>query len=212
MRNRRHAKSYERRAPTREPYDVVLIVCEGKKTEPLYLNRLRILHRLSSANIQVLSADGTDPINIVAFTERQLQRGIYDKAFCVFDRNGHANYDSALQRISASADGKKGKLEAITSWPCFEVWLLLHFRYSAAAFQRSGRHSSCDKVIRELKAYLPLYEKGSQSIYDELLPRQADAMRHADRLEKENLITNSSNPSTRLHYLVSYLQSLRVAK
>ncbi len=35
-RNPRTAASYARRGPQRELYDVVLIVCEGAKTEPYY--------------------------------------------------------------------------------------------------------------------------------------------------------------------------------
>lgn len=57
----RKAADYARRAPAREPYDRVLIVCEGEKTEPQYFNGLRLAERLSSANIRVTPADGSDP-------------------------------------------------------------------------------------------------------------------------------------------------------
>jgi hypothetical protein len=53
---RRGPETYVRRGPTREPYDVVLIVCEGAKTEPNYFKRLKLAYRLSNANIHVLQA------------------------------------------------------------------------------------------------------------------------------------------------------------
>ena len=79
--HRRAAGSYARRGPVREPYDRVLIVCEGKKTEPYYFRGLRLHYRLSSANIEIMPADGTDPLSIVSFAQTRL--GDYDRAFCV---------------------------------------------------------------------------------------------------------------------------------
>jgi RloB-like protein len=47
-----------------------LIVCEGEKTEPQYLDGVKLAFKLSSANIRVTSAAGTDPVSIVRFAER----------------------------------------------------------------------------------------------------------------------------------------------
>ena len=81
---RRAPESYSRRGPVRGPYDRVLIVCEGEKTEPHYFGGLRLHYRLSSANIEITRAHGTDPMSIVSFAEARL--GNYDRAYCVFDR------------------------------------------------------------------------------------------------------------------------------
>ncbi len=61
---------YQRRQPVRQPYDVVLIVCEGTKTEPSYINALRNSLGLSSLNIRVLQPPGNDPMSIVRFAIR----------------------------------------------------------------------------------------------------------------------------------------------
>ena len=50
-RKAREAESLRRQAAKRVPYDVVLIVCEGEKTEPYYFKGLRKHLRLSNANI-----------------------------------------------------------------------------------------------------------------------------------------------------------------
>ena len=198
---------YARRGPAREPYALVLIVCEGAKTEPNYFNGLRIAERLSSANIKVTPADGSDPMSIVQYAERFA--AAYDKVFCVFDRDEHANYDAAVQRISQSSLGQTGQLVAITSWPCFELWMLLHFRYSSAAIAVAGGRTSGEMTCRELRRHIPEYQKGRKAIYGELLPRRATALTNAARLKQENSRTGTSNPSTRVHELVNYLLHLR---
>ena len=50
--------------PSRQPYDRVLVVCEGARTEPLYLKQVLNHYRLSTANIEVLGT-GTDPVSLV---------------------------------------------------------------------------------------------------------------------------------------------------
>ena len=147
QRRGRVATEYIRRGPQREPYEFILIVCEGEKTEPNYLGGLRATYRLSSANIKIVHPDATDPMSIVNFAETELgckDEG-YDRVYCVFDRDSHANYDAALRRIQNSQHGISGRLQGAISVPCFEIWLLLHFRYSTASFTASGRRSACDK-------------------------------------------------------------------
>jgi hypothetical protein len=203
----RGPKAYARRAPVREPYDRVLIVCEGEKTEPSYFGGLRQTERLSSANIKITPADGSDPLSIVQFAERFLDE--YDRVYCVFDRDGHANYNDALRRVSQSPAGRAGKLTPITSWPCFEFWLLLHFRYSSAAIVPAGKRSSGTVAFDTLRQHLPTYEKGHASIYAELLTLRDAAMKNAARLQRENRKTGSTNPSTCVHDLVDYLLKLK---
>jgi hypothetical protein len=127
----------------------------------------------------------------------------------VFDRDGHDNYDQALSRIANSELGKAGKMQAIISVPCFEVWVLLHFQYSTAPFAKAGANSSCDQVLRELKKHFADYQKGHVNVYDKLASRLGDAMKHAARLAKHNDGTGSKNPATQMHVLVEYLRTLK---
>jgi RloB-like protein len=207
---RRAAESYARRGPVRGPYDRVLIKCEGEKTEPRYFGGLRLHYRLSSANIEITPAHGTDPMSIVSFAETRL--GNYDRAYCVFDRDGHQNYDAAVGHVARSAERHAGKLVEITSWPCFEFWLLLHFGYSAAPFHRAGKKSSGDQALSKLATHVPGYNKGLKNIYDLVAPKTPDAIQNAIRLQRENTRTRSTNLSTRVHELVQYLIALKVNK
>lgn len=196
------------RLSVREPYDSVLIVCEGTKTEPMYLSRLRSIHRLSSSNIKVTPAPGTDPIGIVKFAHSEAKGDSYDKIYCVFDRDSHDGFEEARKKASELSSHELNII-AITSWPCFEFWILLHFEFTAAPFVSTGSASSCDVVIKRLRTHIPNYSKGSASLYDELISRQPAALENARRLEAASQADGSRNPSTQMHSLIEYLINLK---
>ena len=201
---RRRAETYRRRGPQREPYDFVLIVCEGGKTEPQYLDGLKQAFKLSSANIRVTSADGTDPVSIARFAQRLVDKeGGYDRVYCVFDRDGHANFEEGMALV------RQLGYQPIVSWPCFEIWVLLHFLYSTAPFNGARGQSACDLVVREVRRYFVGYAKGLRGIYAHLDSKTGDAITHAKWLLRHNISTSSYNPSTAMHELVDYLQKLK---
>ena len=200
----RRPNSYQRRGPQRERYDSVLIVCEGRKTEPFYFDGLKQAYKLSNANIRVTPADGTDPVSIVRFAERLASKeGDYDRVYCVFDRDGHTNFAEAIGLIR-----EHGYIPIISS-PCFEIWVLLHFVYSTAPYNPAGNRSAGDLVLREVQKHFDKYSKGLRDVYSHLEPKLADAIKHATRLTQHNADTGSSNPSTAMHQIVDYLRNLK---
>ena len=74
----------------------------------------------------------------------------YDKTFCVFDQDQHPGYQTALNKIKGREKSGEHPISAITSVPCFEFWLLLHFRMTTRNFATTSG-SICDHVIKELK-------------------------------------------------------------
>ena len=75
------------REARRASYARILIVTEGSKTEPLYLEEIRAAHQLHSANVEVQPGQlGTAPIQVVRyaqqlFEEGDLYKGIRPKSF-----------------------------------------------------------------------------------------------------------------------------------
>lgn len=204
------AEKYKRKRPTREPYDVVLIVCEGKKTEPAYFNGIRLAYRLSSANVTAMqSGQGNDPMSVVTYAEKMAGSKKYDKVYCVFDRNGHAQYAAAIQRVIQSPLAKEGRLFAAQSVPCFELWILLHFQPWTAPFTVSGGRSACENAIRELQRYIPVYGKNFAGVFAFLKDRLDAAVTNGTALEAHNANTGSDNPSTFVHKLLECLRGLR---
>jgi hypothetical protein len=208
----RRPGEYRSRQPVREPYDVVLIVCEGAKTEPFYFEGLKRAWRLSSANVHVRHAGATDPPSLVAYSLEELRTGDYDRAFCVFDRDTHAGFNPALRQIAESVEGRAGKLAAIVSWPCFEIWVLLHFAMTTRAFTATGGRSACEEVIREVVRHFSGYAKGRRDAFEFLAARLDDALLNASRLSQHNRQTSSRNSSTTVHTLITYLRELRAER
>lgn len=210
-RKARDAESLRRKAAKRAPYEVVLIVCEGSKTEPNYFNGLKDSLRLSNANIIIADKPtGYDPLSVVNYAiERHKKDPIYDRVYCVFDRDKHTTYDAALDKIRSTRLKKGAVLHAITSIPCFEIWLLLHYTFTSRPFSAAGDASNCALVETELKRHITGYQKGSRNIFELLKDKLNDAITNATRLDAFHQTSGTDNPSTKVHELVKYLKDLR---
>jgi len=208
----KNAGQLRRRAPIRETYEKVLIVCEGAKTEPNYFLDLRDHYDLNTANVAVTGECGSDPISIVRFAKELFKKEAktgdpFDRVYCVFDKDTHAKYADALRAI-AEAKPKK-KFFAINSVPCFEYWLLLHFRFTTAPYSPSGRKSAAQIALEHLKQELPNYEKGTSGLFVQLLDRLTAAIEHAERACQIASENDTDNPSTLVHELVTFLQGIK---
>lgn len=220
--HQRKPKQTARRAPTREPYDKVLIVCEGQKTEPNYFRDLIRWHDVSSVNVQVSGAGGAAPTSVVQhgieLYEQERRYGEpYDRVYCVFDRDSYhltsqgQVYQKAFQAIQ---DARPSAVYfAANSIPCFEYWLLLHFVETNRGFAAQGNASVGKMVERELSKYWPSYEKGLKQPYQALKKIRPDgeaaAIRNARRALRQVELTGEENPSTQVHQLVEYLTVIK---
>ncbi len=206
----RDARSLRRKRAKRSPYDMVLIVCEGEKTEPNYLKALIDDFRLNTANVVVAkNTAGSSPREIVDFALKEYRKEKeYDRVYCVFDKDRHTTYVSALDRIKRVRMGKGHSIRAITSVPCFEFWLLLHFVYTTKQFD-SGPGSICANVIADLKHHIPNYIKGDVDIYRITREKLDIAIRHSKKVVIHCETGETDMPSTMMHELVEYLRGLK---
>lgn len=193
--------------PRHESYDRVLIVCEGQVTEPSYLKELKAHHGLGDANVTVAGL-GSGPLTVVRHAKRIRERerhegSEFNQVFCVFDRDEHPSFNQASNEAEACGLGLS------RSWPCFEYWLLLHFRYSRKPYARAGNRSPAENCIGDLCGHLPGYAKAAEGIYPALESRLEAAKARAIRAMNEVRETGEPNPSTEVHELVGYLQSLK---
>ncbi len=208
-RKKRKTRMLRRRRAKKDSYDVILIVCEGKKTEPNYFTELKKAFRLSNANVRICGR-GSDPLGVVAFAIKTFQQEPeFDRIYCVFDRDRHTRYDEAMDKVRRTKLGKKSKIFAIPSVPCFEFWLLLHFKLKTKPFDAACDDSICSKVIKELKNHLPSYQKGDQGIFNILQDKLDNAITNARRIEQFHKTSRTDNPSTLMHSLVEYLRDLK---
>lgn len=210
-RQERNKKDLERKKAKRSSFEKVLIVCEGAKTEPNYFKELKDHYQLNTADVVVDGNCGSDPWSGYQHAQELAKKAKadndpYDKIYCVFDKDKHTTYQKVITAIV-----NKKNFTAINSVPCFEYWLLLHFVYTDKPFSASGNKSICDKTTEELKikGRLPDYQKGALGIFEKLISRLETAKTNAQRALRDSESNQTDNPSTRIHILVNYLQSLK---
>lgn len=209
-RSGRHSSRFRRRPPVRRANERILIVCEGEKTEPDYFEALRESLSLHGADVVIPENDvGNNPMSVVEcalreYREEKIDR--YDGVFCVFDRDRHTDYTNALDRVAATKLKGGGTLHAISSVPCFEFWILLHFIHTTRPFE-SAEGSHCDSVIRELKKHLPRFRK-EEEIFALVKDRMDDAINNAKKVEHFHETSGTDNPSTRVHILVLRMKAM----
>lgn len=211
-RKARTAQDQARRKASRAPYEKVLIVCEGEKTEPNYFNELIDFYEINTANVVIDGSCGSSPISVVnhaiaRYAKEKDTLVPYDKVYCVIDRDTHDSFDEAIAKLAKQKPA--GVFHATVSVPCFEYWLLLHFNYTTAAFMAAGNKSAGDRVLVELKKYWPDYGKGNHGTFSHLLGQLNFAKANAARVLVNAQQTGSSNPSTQVHELVEYLQNIK---
>lgn len=191
-----------------------LIVCEGAKTEPHYLRELLDDWGIRPQVVRIPPNDGASPDRVVAhaamlYEEDAAAGDAFDTVYCVFDRDKHTTFNEAVQRTKdLSREGKP--FVAITSTPCFEVWLLLHFGYTDQPFHSAGRKSVGDQVVSVLKTKpgFAKYSKGQKGVYRQLKAKMTDALTHAERLRMQGVATGSIDPATNVDVLVKAIQAL----
>ena len=214
----RQKQSLERRSGKRAPYERVLIVSEGSKTEPNYFGEIRDQYRLHTANVQVRHSElGTSPIQVVQYAaelfengdrHKKIQARVYDRIYAVFDRDDHQSYSNALS-LAQSLDGKlkndekkSVSFQAIASVPSFELWLLLHYEDIQAPIHR-------DEVMQRLKRHIPRYDKGSRGAFANTRDLLEIATQRAHALAEKFTAHNEPEPYTGIVDLVALLTTLR---
>lgn len=205
------ARKLNRRPPSRQPAQKILIACEGSKTEPIYFESIRNELRLRTLQIIVLRQNKTDPRGIIErLIEERKQMKHYqewshkDSAWAVFDGDEHmeqsySNWKSAIDRANSQ------DIQLAITNPCFELWYLIHFQDHYAQVNR-------DKVVSNHRKHISNYDK-SMCLYPEpLKPLTEQAIQRAAKIAEQiqrNELNEYSNPCcTGLPKLVSYLLSL----
>ena len=200
----RGSKSYKR-SPPRAPLSGTsfLIVTEGEKTEPNYLNSLRNRLQLSVADVEIVHPEGTDPITLTLRAielrdqrkERARKGGAveYDEVWVVFDMEKTHDERRKLAHEAKQLRGVE-KIQFAISDPSFEYWLLLHWEYTTAPFR------DCTSVIKKLKKYWPNYSKGISPTCS-LVEKMLVAARHSQQCRKHHESAKSHNPQTNVDIL-----------
>lgn len=145
----------------------VLIVCEGEKTEPNYFRAFRV-----ASQVCEIRGTGYNTDSLVKEAIRLSALANYREVWCVFDRDSFAEKNVRTAFQLATNHG----LKIAFSNECFELWYLLHFKLLDTNLKR-------EQYYKQLRELMGEYQKNSVDMHENLLNRQADAIRHATRLE-----------------------------
>jgi hypothetical protein len=192
-----------RRAPFLEPKPVILIVCEGEKTEKQYFEGFARDFR-TPVDVKIAPEHGV-PKTLVVTAKRYKKKAedaarkeddenrAYDAVWCVFDVDDHPQVADARQMAQANG------IELAISNPCFELWLLLHFRDSPGMQPR-------ETMRRMLSRYVPGYDKRVEfTVYAEGYPQ---AVKRAEQMDKKAEEDGDSgrNPTTGVYRLTREIE------
>lgn len=189
---------------------IILIGAEGKnETEKRYFTVFN--QKQNTYRILFAKGNNTDPeavlrdlLNNACQEEINVDNG--DVLVCLIDvdfKNGREKQLRAMLKKS-----RKSNVCVYVSNPTFEIWYLLHFRYS------TRQYSSNEELIKELNTYIPNYQK-SLDIFETIFSKMDFAIKNAKKLEQyhaQNGVTDSLAKlhSTDIYKLVERIQERNV--
>ena len=172
----RKQSTLERPKPSLSIRPTILIVCEGKNTEPSYFRQFR----LSSATIKAIG-EGYNTTSLVNRTMQIAQGKSYDQVWCVFDKDdfNDTDFNNAIEIAKANNYGVAYSNQA------FEYWLILHFD----DHQGGGMHRKDydDKINALLKPYNLSYDGKNSKIISEDFFELLDSLDEKTTKERKQL-------------------------
>lgn len=173
--------SLARRGSTKVSKPKIIIYCEGRNTEPSYLERLK-----KNCNVTPVPVKGAGIGSCISFVNdvekkwnnlSAKEKGKYSQKWMMFDYDGHKDFAEAI-RLAVS----KGFRVAFSNM-CIEYWFLLHFEDNSGIPipMVNGSHSQAqiDKINCYIKLYnqkiqknklkiktIPLYDSNTKTIED----------------------------------------------
>lgn len=210
-----------RKSNTRQLNPVLHIFCEGKKTEPQYLQGyLKKLHpgnvRLKVVKIEVTRKNTPKELVKEAINlKKNKATPSVDDFWVVYDREDKAEYSDELHQ-QALVQAKANDIKVAFSNVCFEVWILLHLANGSAAY------SSYKNLLKNspLKAKLKdkgviHYEKGDPLLFEKIADGLALARTRAVKMNQttQNASTAGSdkphllNPYTDVYKLLDAIDT-----
>lgn len=194
----RESSRYRRVSQRRQQRRGILICCEGSMETEYF-------HSFRTAQVKHINKSTSGLVEQVIEERQRLEGQIgarFDEVWCVFDIDNFTEENTEDAFVLA----KKHGIRIAYSKRSFEVWIVLHFTASCGPTHSNKEYTrKLDKIFQE--EFGRLYDKASETLYDDLLPRQSVAIENAKRLfvshSKEDPFHN--DPCTTVHLLVATL-------
>ena len=187
----------------------ILILTEGY-SENIYFNKL--IQILSLGTVKSRKSISTACTGILREAEEEAIK-LKDTEmelnyiFCIFDLDTVRNkrHLEILSKINSDFT----QIIPIYSFPCIEIWFLLHYECNPRPFQSKGKKSIGDTVKEHFKkTYAPEYSETNTDIIEALATQYNHAIHNSIRLYEQQVQVNSNNPITNIHSLVLLLKNI----
>ncbi|MFS9140475.1 RloB family protein [Streptococcus infantis] len=195
--------SRDNKTGKKEQLPIILIVCEGERTEPNYFDQFEV------TNITIDPRGiGDNTIRLVKYAINESKRNDYDQVWCVFDKDSFPkdNFNNAVQLAQNNDFGIAYSNES------FELWYILHFEYLNSQITRDQYIKKLNNIFKSKKdeGFPDSYKKNDPNIYRILKPYQHVALKNAQNLSnnyESELIPSSATqcPVTYVYKLVEEL-------
>ena len=208
-----------RRIRKQETRPVVVVVCEGTETEPIYFRRFREKYR---HNIIIDVAGKKGNLNSLiqeAIKKREehiagLENEEECSAWCVIDAdvdyNTPGNLIAKNNQIKEAQKKAENIIKIALSNPCFELWFLLHYLCIASPMRN---YEDVMKYLKKQKGFED-YKK-VKDVFDILEDKLEIAKENTGKLkqhhknhDKNDLFDVSVTPYTNVWELIEVIQKL----
>jgi hypothetical protein len=209
-------RTYQRKAGSRKSYERVLVVCEGEKSELNYFKEIANAYRIPTLVTVCTAQKRTEPRQIIDTAQKIIETDRkkikkepdFEWVYVVFDRDEHQTYQQALveakelDRTYRTSQKQKVRFIAIPSVPCFEFWLLLHYKYHDTRLTTA-------EAIKHLKKALPNYSTTMTGIFEITEKKLLQAKQHAAKLRESFKPDDGQDPYTEVDQLIEHLARIK---
>lgn len=191
-----------------------LIVTEGEKTEPFYLNGIKkLITEKQEGSIDIyeipnieIKGQGRGTGKLIEETEKIVKNAnkMYQNIWIVFDKDNFDDFDKAI------ADAKSKGYGVAWSNQSFEYWLYLHFHYSDSALHRSDWEEKLKELFARNNLGNGTYNKNDEEIFEIMNSFEGPkaAIKNAKQRMakfKQGKKPSEYDPGTTVHILVEEL-------
>ena len=197
-------RDFRRVSNIRNVKKIFVIATEGEKTEPVYFNDLKALHRNSLVYVKVLKRQNSasSPAHVIKELNRfksHWELKADDELWILIDKDNWGNKNLS---ITATQCVQKKYYLAVSN-PCFEVWLLLHLRDISRCSRQKIRALSENTnrdLEKEIRCVCGYYNKSNPDT-SKFLPNIKIAIRRATKLDINPKHRWTNSIGTRVHRL-----------
>ena len=187
---------------------IILIGTEGNNiTETKYLENFR--RYLNEYTIVFACGNDTDSLGVINNTlysikKEELNYEEGDLVFSLIDYDVNVPRGKLNKFNVAIKKAQENNIKVLLSNPTFEIWYLLHYKYSTKPF------NSNEDVIYELKKYIENYQK-NLDVYNLLIDKLPNAINNAKKLENYHSKQGNTNlskkcPSSDIYKLMEIVE------